>query len=299
MSVEQHPEPITEGLVHSGQRMVQVVALATAVQQGYARRVERLRAASEAREAEAEQAAALELKASFEQARARWAPAHDSRWLRKANLLFVAEAWGAAVPYATDSASAASAVRKCEDRLRDLHPHGMSHYDRARGAGQDPLIAMGEAAPFFARDPNVRTGDPAAARPELPKGTGVRWAANFHGPDRSEWEEVLQEQRAQGIADGLGTERRREGRELHPDELRTVLTTTTNLPEHIIAKVAGAADGTAEARLGSFTPMELAAEDFPLSIDDAMAVTAARAGGTPEAKRATSQTPDRNRRRNR
>jgi hypothetical protein len=175
----------------------------------------------------------------------------------------------------------------------------MSHYDRARGKGHDPLIAMGEAAPFFTRDPNVRTGDPATARPELPEGTGVRWAANVHGPDRSEWEEVLQEQRAQGIAGKLSEERCGEGGELHSDELRTVLTTTTNLPEQIIAKVAGTTDGTAGAGAGPSTPTELAAEDFPLPIDEAMAVTSARSVDAQAAKRASSQSPDRNRRRNR
>ncbi|MFD0857256.1 hypothetical protein ACFQ07_33945 [Actinomadura adrarensis] len=293
MSVEQHPEPITEGLLHSSQRLVQILALAAALQQGYARRAERLRAAADARETQAERAAALELKATFEHARARWAPAHDSTWLRNAELIHVAEAWGAAVPYAEDSASASSAVRKCEERLRDLHPHAMSHYDRLRGDGQDPLTAMKEAAPFFTRDPNVRTGEPATPHPELAEGTGAHWAAKAHGPDRREWEEALQENRAQAIATDLRERLRDGGRDPHPEELRTELLLTTNLPEHIISKVvtpAGGQTGTPPS-----TQVQLAAEDFPLPIGEAMEVTLTQQPTATPGKRMPHRSPDRHR----
>ncbi|MBB5136192.1 hypothetical protein HNP84_005936 [Thermocatellispora tengchongensis] len=79
----------------------------------------------------------------------------------------VARVWGAAVPYMDDDLSAATAVRLTEQRLRQLHPHAMEHYDRLRATGLDHTRAMLRAAPFFTRDPNVRTGHPAPSRAAL------------------------------------------------------------------------------------------------------------------------------------
>jgi hypothetical protein len=293
MSAEHYPEPIAEGFVHGGQRVVQLVAVAAAFRRGYARRVRRLRAAHEAGEVQAERAAALELKAAFEEARAQWTPAHDATWLRNADLLRVAQAWGAAIPYAEDSESASSAVRKCEERLRDLHPHAMSHYDRFRGDGQDPLSAMGQAAPYFTRDPNVRTGEPAMPRQGLAEGTGTRWAANVHGPDRAEWEEALQGHRAQAIATELRERLGGEGRDAHPDEIRTALELTTNLPEHIITEASNAEPGPQRP-----TQARLAAEDFPYSIEKTMELTSTRPPHAPPTRPA-SPSIDRDRHRNR
>ncbi|MEU8124949.1 hypothetical protein AB0C21_40080 [Spirillospora sp. NPDC049024] len=229
------------------------------------------------------------------EARSRWVRAHDSNWLRQANLLQVAEAWGAAVPYAPGNASAALAVRKCEERLRRLHPHGMSHYDRFRSEGMDSLDAMAQAAPFFTRDPNVRPGDPGPHQRELHEGTGAEWAARVHGPERSGWEEARQEQRASQIADELRTTLRLQGREPQPEELRTVLEITTNLPDHIIAKVVPTTPGPTSAR-GS--DVERAAEDFPLTIDEALEMSSKQPFEASAVRRTQSQIPERNRRRN-
>ncbi|MFG2245782.1 hypothetical protein [Spirillospora sp. NPDC048823] len=292
---QQHPDPIAEGLQHGGQRLVQIVSVAVATRQGLAQRRQRSEATRQARDDQAQRAQAQAQRAALAQARSRWGRAHDRKWLRQAPLLDVAEAWGAAVPYASDNASASLAVRKCEERLRHLHPHAMSHYDRFRGEGKDPLDAMTQAAPFFTRDPNVRTGDPATQPGQLSEGTGAEWAARFHGPDRGEWEESRQEQRASQIADQLRTKLRQQGREPRPEELRTVLEIATNLPEHIIAKAVPVNSPSGPSR-GS--DVQRAADDFPHSIDDALEMSSRQASEVPAARRTQPQVPDRNRRRN-
>ncbi|QFG22891.1 hypothetical protein [Actinomadura sp. WMMB 499] len=286
---QQHPDPINEGLIHSGQRIVQIVTLAVGAKEAWDRRRSRLKLAEQSAEIHARRAALAE-------ARSRWSLAHDRKWLHQANLIDVAEAWGAAVPYAAENASAASAVGKCEERLRELHPHAMSHYDRFRAENKDPLAAMREAAPYFDRDPNIRTGEPAAPRKELHEGAGDRWAATVHGPDRGEWEEARQEQRGRQIADDLRTRLQAQGREPEPQELRTVLEVTTNLPEHIIARAVPAPAGP--SRHHRTTDTGPAAEDFPLPIDQALAMTANQPFPSASARRSEAPSPDRNRRRN-
>jgi hypothetical protein len=290
---QQHPDPIAEGLQHSGQRLVQIVSAAVGVQQTLAQRRHRLEAAQQATDQKAARAEAQARRSALAEARSRWGRAHDHKWLRQASLLDVAEAWGAAAPYAGGNAAAALAVRKCEEQLRRLHPHAMSHYDRFRGDGQDALEAMTLAAPFFTRDPNVRTGDPAPARGELREGTGAEWAARLHGPDRGEWEEARQEQRAIQIADELRAKLRLQGREPQSDELRTVLEITTNLPEHIITKAVPATPRTRPSR-----DVEGAAEDFPVPIDEALETSVTQTLEASVQRRTPSQVPDRNRRRN-
>lgn len=293
---QNHPDPITEGLQHGGQRLVQLVSAAAAGQQLLAQRKHRLEAAHQAMDREAERAESKARRAALAEARSHWARAHDRRWLRDANLIDVAETWGAAVLYAADNASAALAVRQCEEQLRRLHPHGMTHYDRLRNEGKDPLSAMAQAAPFFTRDPNVRTGDPAPQHGQLPKGTGTAWAARVHGPDRTDWEQARQQQRASHLADELRTKLHHQGREPSPTELRTALETTTNLPDHIIAK---AAPDTPRPHPDRPTDITGAAEDFPFTIDEALDITAEHHRENSRARRATPQVPDRNRRRNR
>src|SRR5205823_897426 len=85
------------------------------------------------------------------------------------SLIDTAQAWGAAMPYADRAVpwyepAAATAQRKCEERLRDLHPHAMARYDRLRAEGMSPADAMRGAAPLFARP--ARVYDP----PHTPRG---------------------------------------------------------------------------------------------------------------------------------
>ena len=107
---DQHPDPIAAGFSHGGERMIQILAMASALRQGYAQRAARLRAAELAQDTAAERAESAAQQAAFAQARAQWVRAHDRNWLQQAGLLHVAEAWGAAVPYAADSSSAAAAI---------------------------------------------------------------------------------------------------------------------------------------------------------------------------------------------
>lgn len=290
---QQHPDPIAEGLQHSGQRLVQIVSAVVGAQQTLARRSHRLKATQQAMDEKAARADAQVRRAALAEARARWVRAHDRKWLGQANLLDVAEAWGAAVPYADGNAGAAFAVRNCEEQLRRLHPHAMSHYDRLRNEGKDAPEAMMQAAPFFSRDPNVRTGHPAPARGELHEGTGAVWAARPHGPDRGEWEEARQEQRAVQIADELRAKLRLHGHEPQPEELRTVLETATNLPAHVITKVVPERPRTRPPR-----DIEAAGEDFPLSVDEALEMASKQSPESQPARRTPPQAPDRNRRRN-
>ncbi|GAA0544195.1 hypothetical protein [Actinomadura livida] len=292
---QQHPDPINEGLQHGGQRLVQIVSTAMGVQQSLARYRQRLRAGRRAQDQRAQRAEAKAQRAAMTGARSRWERAHDRQWLRRANLLDVAEVWAAAVPYAPDNASAALAVSKCEDRLRDLHPHAMSHYDRYRSEGESPLDAMRRAAHFFARDPDIRTGDAASRRGELHEGTGAEWTASAPGPGRGDGEEARQEQRAGQIASELRNKLRLQGREPEPEELRTVLEIATNLPEHIIVKVV---PESPRSHLSRGSDIASAAEDFPLSIQEALEMSSKRSPETPAARRTPLQAPDRNRRRN-
>ncbi|MFA1551785.1 hypothetical protein [Actinomadura chokoriensis] len=290
---QQYPDPIAEGLQHSGQRLVQIVSAAVGVQQALAQRRSRLKTVQQARDEKAHRAQAQLRRAALADARSRWDRAHDRKWLREANLLDVAEAWGAAVPYADGNASAALAARRCEEQLRRLHPHAMSHYDRFRAEGTDPLQAMKQAAPFFTRDPNVRTGDPAPENAELHEGTGTEWAARVHGPDRAEWEQARQEQRATQLADELRTKLRSQGRDPQPEELRMVLEITTNLPEDTIAKAVPTGP-----RPRPTQDVERAAEGFPFSVDEALEMSSTQSFESSAPRRTPPQAPDRNRRRN-
>ncbi|MEU5882854.1 hypothetical protein [Spirillospora sp. NPDC047279] len=300
MSGEPVPDPITEGLAYGGQRLAQWMTLAVAVQQGRARRAARLRAAEEARDVAEARAVRAAHEAELNEARSRWAPAHDKAWLRDADLLRVAQVWGAAVPFADDHRSAASAVRKAEERLRDLHPHAMSHYDRFREEGLGPLAAMREAIPFFDRDPHVRTGGAGPVRPSLLRGTGATWAMNFHGPDRGEWEAAGQQLRAATLIRDVRERYRRQGREVSAGELHTILEITTNLPDDIIAEAIQRA-GLALATTQPGAPAaELAKADFPFSVEHALASASHKAPtARPPQKKSPAQSTDRNRRRSR
>src|SRR6266516_2578387 len=172
-----HPDPLAESFGHSAQHVAQFTSVVMAA--GYAYTQYRARRAH--RNAARDERAGRELRdqqrAADQQARMAWAPAHDSRWLAQADVIQAARVWGAAAPYADDNPLSASAMRKCEDRLRTLHPYGMARYDRLRAEGAGPIEAMLEAAPLFTRKPGARTGDPGAARPVLETSVGQQTGA--------------------------------------------------------------------------------------------------------------------------
>lgn len=278
MTTESHPDPIAEGFVHTGQRIAQLAAMAAVTRQLLVMVRERRNRAQQVRALEQQRRLENAERAAFEGARSRWAPVHDPAWLRNADLLQTARAWSAALPYATDNAAAASAVRKCEERLRQLHPHGMDHYDRFREAGLAAEEAMREAAPFFTRDPNVRTGQPADT-PELAEGTGAWWAANEHGPLRSEWEEHRQVQRAQQIIADIQAEcRAMQLPEPTPAHLRTALEIATNLPDRIITRaISEPANPTPYEKPTKTAPRtvdQVAGDDSPYTINQSLRLSA-------------------------
>jgi len=245
-----HPDPFGEGFSHSSQKAAQFISMAGAAYEIAARR-KAIRAARDAARTEQQRRALQEQeRAARADVRARWAPAHDARWLAQADLLQVGGVWGAAAPYADTDPEAASALRKAEGRLRVLHPYAMARYDRLRFEGADPLEAMREAVYLFAREPHARPGQPATTRPGIEAGTpgtgswpdaaeAARAGAPQSGPRPDLYQDA--EQRGRRIAERLQARALAErGSRLSPDELATALDASTTLPAEVIARLARA-----------------------------------------------------------
>jgi hypothetical protein len=164
---EVYPDVLGDALSFSSQRLAQLGSLVTAGATVEAQRRARATAARAARDERALSALRDQERAAWQRARAGWAPAHDSRWLARADLLQAARVWSAAAAYADADPAAASAARKCEQRLRTLHPYAMARYDGLRGEGDGAFEAMRQALPLFGRAPGARPGDPAAPRRAL------------------------------------------------------------------------------------------------------------------------------------
>ncbi len=242
-----YPDLFGDALSYSSQRMAQLASLVTAAATVEARRKAQRNAAKTIRGERALRELQDQERAAYQLARAGWAPARDPRFLDQADLLQAARAWSAAAAYADADPEAADAVRKCEQRLRVLHPYAMAWYDRLRGEGAAPLDAMREAVPLFARAPQARPGDPVAERPGLAApdslGTGswdssaddsgvARAAADSSAIRQVEQrgQQIVRELQARALAD--------RGYTLSPDELVTTLGATTTLPGDVIARLA-------------------------------------------------------------
>ena len=173
-SPDTYPDALGDALSRSSQRLAQLGSLVTAAATMEIRRRAQANAANAARSQRELRAQHEQQQAAWQLARAAWAPAHDLRWLAQADLLQAARVWGAAAAYADADPAAASAVRKCEERLRVLHPYAMARYDRLRSEGARAVRgdAAGGAAvrPGTARAPGrpwCRTtcpGSPGRAR---------------------------------------------------------------------------------------------------------------------------------------
>jgi hypothetical protein len=286
-----HPDPFQEAMQHGLQRALQIGASAATAAQVYAyHRKTQARSVSE-RDARSRRALTAQARAERDAARSGWSPALDPQWLRQADLMDTARAWGAAMPHADRDVpwyepSAATAMRRCEERLRDIHPYAMARYDRLRAEGAQPAEAMAEAAPLFARPPRAHDA-PMTPRPALGvgDGAGIVWTAGLpHAtPPGPGADAAAQEHRGRQILDTLQARAREQGRgPLGPDEQRTVLETITDLPPQVIDQIvrsrtpsaAGTAAGPGTAR--SARPW---ANDFPMPIRDVVA-TAAQRGPT-------------------
>ena len=153
MSAETHPDPFQDAMGHGLQRAVQVTSCAVTAAQVYLYQQRTQAKAAAERDERARRALTTQMRADREAARAGWAPALDPDWLRQADLFQAARTWGAAMPYADRSVpwyepAAATAMRKCEERLRDLHPlrHGPLRPAARRRHGPGRGDARGRAA---------------------------------------------------------------------------------------------------------------------------------------------------------
>ena len=295
MEPAHYADPLEEALSQASQRVAQFASLTGAMAQVMFQR----RALHDARQAARDDERAVRIIDEQErlirrQARLSWAPAHDPQWLAHADLLQTGRAWASAASYVDTDPAAASAMRKCEDRLRTLHPYAMARYDRLRGDDTSPLDAMRETVPLFGRSPHARPGDPAPFRPALGVGAGPDAAQSGDriladpaelmptddGDDRAE-------QRGRQIIDRLQSNARTVGRpELGPDELAMVLEAATNLPEGMIGRLTRNASGesqpgredvsaaaAAPATTAGRSAVQLAAESFPHTAVDAIGAT--------------------------
>ncbi|MFF4128342.1 hypothetical protein ACFYYP_32870 [Microbispora rosea] len=262
MDGEHYDDPMREALGRAAGRTAQLTSLlAVAVQVGVdiARRRAEI---AEARDLAARRELERQAHAVRQAARARWAPVHDARWLGEADLLDVGRIWSAAVPHAVDDPTAEAAVRKCEERLRKLHPHAMAEYDRLRADGISRLEAMRQAAPSFSRDAR----GPARRRAAVTVGEGhqVVFDRFEHGPFRDDWERARWERAAEHRAHELLDEMDAcpGGTAPTDEELRSALQTRTNLPLQAIDLAVAGRTGTAVA---------VAALDHPHTITEAVA----------------------------
>jgi hypothetical protein len=311
MTAETLPDPFQDALGHGIQRAVQVASCAVTAAQVYLYQHRTQAMAAAERDQQARRVLTAQIRADHEAARASWAPALDPDWLRRADLFQAARAWGAAMPYADQSApwhepAAATAMRKCEERLHDLHPFAMARYDRLRSDGTGPAEAMRETAPLFAYAPWAYDR-PYVPRAVLVAGNGESLAWTAPAPDPGEQRGVTlaeaQELRGRQIVAALQDRARAQRRgPLGESEQRTVLETITNLPPDVIDRVVRPASATvargaalaasaATARPNPATrPWE---HDFPAPIEDVVATSAPPAPGHPPA--ASPRVPRRSR----
>jgi hypothetical protein len=280
MIPEQHPDPFEDVLRQGVQRAIQLASGAVTAAQVYLfHRNTQARAVDE-RDDHARRALHAQMRAEQQAGRAGWAPALDPAWLREATLFQVARAWSAAMPYSDRAVpwyepAAATAMRKCEEKLRDLHPYAMARYDRLRADGLGPAQAMQEAAPLFARPPRAHD-PPSTPRPMVTDGDGpdMDRAEAGAGPRTDGPGEVPSAGLGLGEQDRAATAERVRAADL---DAATDLTATPGIDERTVNLVAAqdaAAIGSAAAgrarrpgRLGR--PWE---RDFPMPIREVLAM---------------------------
>lgn len=279
--MEQHESPLDEARSITVGQLTQFISLA-----GTAAQI----ASQRARERRAENAAQSEMMREQDRAERqrviadrhrKWAPALDNTWLASADLAQVAKIWGDAMPVAADSPFAEEVVIRCENRFRKIHPHAMQHYDRLRSDGVPRAEAMVLAVPFFARDPNIRTGYPAPRRAALEPGredaesTATQDASSPTLPPADPLERGGRRILEQMV---------REGNITDPSALRTALTVGTNMPPELIDWIlarggrvrSGSTAPTPGGARTETTPAARVAADFPLSVADSVKAGARR-----------------------
>ena len=265
-----YPDVLGDAFSSSSQRLAQLGSLVTAAAMMEVRRKAQDNAVNATRSQRKLRALHEQQRAERLSARVGWAPAHDAKWLGQADLLQAARVWSAAAAHADADPAAASALRKCEERLRVLHPYAMAWYDRRRGEGAGAVEAMRETVPLFGRAPHARPGEPAAERRGLAAPGGLEDASrdaaagSVREPDRGSGAERQAELRGRRIVRQLQARAMAErGYALSPDELATTLGATTTLPGDVISRLAhgqdedrlavGAAGGRVDGFSGAFS----------------------------------------------
>ena len=131
MDTETHPDPFQDAMNHGLHRAVQVASCAVTAAQVYVYQKRAQARVVAERDERVRRALGAQARADRDAARARWASVLDPGWLRQADLFQAARSWGAAMPYADRTVpwyepSAATAMRKCEERLPRAAPacHG-------------------------------------------------------------------------------------------------------------------------------------------------------------------------------
>jgi hypothetical protein len=143
---EQYPDPPVEAAQRLAHALLPLVSLGDTTARLVA-------AHRDARGEQDRQEAARQLRllaANRAVAAAAYTPALHDQWLNRASLADLGAAWRAGHLYVDRDPRAAAAVGRVEDRLRDMHPPAMWHYDRRRTQGATPAQAMAEAARIMA-----------------------------------------------------------------------------------------------------------------------------------------------------
>lgn len=303
MDTASHPDPFHDALSQGLQRAVQVASSAVTGAQAYAYLKRTHDRTVAERRGRSRRAVSNEASADRGTARTQWAPGLDPHWLRRADLIQTARIWGAAMPYADRSTAwydptAEKAMRNCEDRLRNLHPTAMAHYDRLRSEGMGPAEAMREAAFLFAR-PSSAHDSSYAPRSAVDPGNGqdFTWVATAEPEARDPDADNLavaeaQERRGRQIVETWQVQARARGSgPLGEADQRLLLETATNLPSDVIDRVVKPVAGSGRPDPGHDRARQRAARprrtgrpwvhDFPVPIDEVVAAAgnAARTTG--------------------
>jgi len=239
MSEQPHEDPVA----HASTKITAYVSVAAmaaeAIAQVAAARA-RERAAADERTASALRAQRL---AAYGQARLGWAPVLDPKLREQTTLTDAAAVWARAQAWRPDP-EAERASDLAEERLRQLRPDAMEHYDRLRQHGVEPVEAMRQAAPFFDRPP-ARPGEPGPDRATLTEADTARRAATAEtGRDRQQMA-VADDPATAAVdehADAAGQAAPHQARAAGEDATARSLAATTPVEK---------------------TPVDLAGEDFP------------------------------------
>ena len=100
----------------------------------------------------------------------------DPKLRERSSVTDAGRVWASAQAWRPDP-EAERASGLAEDRLRELRPDVMDHYDRLRSEGVEQVVAMRRVAPYF-DSPPPRTGEPGPDRAALTERDSARRAGD-------------------------------------------------------------------------------------------------------------------------